>query len=229
MNLYEEHLYELYKDCFELKFLGGIKEMERGERRCFGSMVASLVILTISYFGLLLRQRIFAYIFVASFCIFLASVLVLLLYVMFYRKAFKKKTRERNILKIMNFNKLLIKNGLKEDQQISIVLDSLKSNYLNRRKMKERKHDVFFKYIVTFIVSVLIFVSKEKWERIKPNISESDFNTIFEASTKVLIFLIIVFVYIFIVNLNTFNTTKEEKLIKALEEVLLYRKGVKGL
>lgn len=229
MNLYEEHLYELYEQCFNLKFYEWMKETDRREKNCFLVMIVSLVILTVSYLGLLLKQQIFVWIGLLAFFVFIASFFVWLLYKKICRKALMKRARERNVIRLRTFNILLIKHGLGEDQQVSIILEALKSNYLDRCKVKERRHDVFFKYFVTFIVSVLVFVSKEKWERIKPNISESDFNALFEVSVKVLIFLFIVSMYIFIINYNTFGSTKEEKLIKALEEVLLYRKGVKVL
>nr|OTN84678.1 hypothetical protein A5821_000607 [Enterococcus sp. 7F3_DIV0205] len=86
---------------------------------------------------------------------------------------------------------------------------------------------MFFKYIVTFVLSAIIFVGKEKWERIKSEMSEQYFNMIFEASITMLFILVAVSLYLYIMNRDRFGKDREEKLIKVIEEVLIYRQSIK--
>ena len=112
--------------------------------------------LLLSYIGLLFRQRIFAWL-LGSLCAFCIILISFMGYLTYYRKRFKEMSRIRRVEKLELFDILLIQYGLDEDKEIIKVLETLRLNYMNRCKAKERKHDVFFKYMVTFLLSLVIF------------------------------------------------------------------------
>ncbi|EGO7769166.1 hypothetical protein JWS91_002076 [Enterococcus faecalis] len=229
MNLYEEYLYELYEECFNSKIIEGKNNMGKGERKLIFAMLISLIVLVVSFLGLLLKQRIFIWGFSGSLFTFIASFIAVELHGKSLR-ADKKRTMKRREKQIKAFNESLIKYGLCDDQKIIRILDSLRLNYLNRCKIKERRHDVVFKYVVTFLLSVIVFLLKEKWERVKLGMSEKDFDILFQSTILLLFYIVVSLIYLFItVFRNTFGATKEEKLIKVLEEVLVYRMGIRVL
>ncbi|WP_042888865.1 hypothetical protein [Enterococcus faecalis] len=213
-------------DCFETKFIQSVKEMKKVERAFYLSLLFALFMLLLSYIGLLFRQRIFAWLFLGSLCAFCIILISFMGYLTYYRKRFKEMSRIRRVEKLELFDILLIQYGLDEDKEIIKVLETLRLNYMNRCKAKERKHDVFFKYMVTFLLSLVIFIGKEKWERVKPGLSESDFDKLFQTSLMILSCFGLISIYMYGTFYNHFGRTKEEKLIKVLEELLLYRQGV---
>ncbi|EHA7773928.1 hypothetical protein JMJ05_000726 [Enterococcus faecalis] len=233
MNLYEEYLYELYEECFDSKIIEDKNNMGKGERIIIFALLISLIALVFSVFlGLLLKQRIFTWGFLVSFFMSILLFIAFKLHVRINRENIKKNMKRRE-KQIEAFNKSLIKYGLCDDQKIIRILDSLRLNYLNRCKVKERRHDVVFKYVVTFLLSVIVFLLKEKWERVKLGISEKDFDILFQLTILLLPYIVVSVTYIFFtVFRNTFGATgatKEEKLIKALEEVLVFRMGIRVL
>ncbi|WP_339098941.1 hypothetical protein A5821_000267 [Enterococcus sp. 7F3_DIV0205] len=228
MNLYEEILYDLYLMCFEKQYSWkDFKNLKTIEKIIYLGMFVSFIFISISYIGTFFKVYIFAVILLLSLALFLSFTIVLLSRTVYFRKNTKNKMRENRRNNLQKFNILLIKYGFKTDNQIKELLESLRLNYAYRRKVKERRHDVFFKYIVTFVLSAIIFVGKEKWERIKSEMSEQYFNMIFEASITMLFILVAVSLYLYIMNRDRFGKDREEKLIKVIEEVLIYRQSIK--
>ena len=141
-------------DCFETKFIQSVKEMKKVERAFYLSLLSHYLCF---YFHILAyylgKDLCLLFRFIMCFCIILISFMG---YLTYYRKRFKEMSRIRRVEKLELFDILLIQYGLDEDKEIIKVLETLRLNYMNRCKAKERKHDVFFKYMVTFLLSLVI-------------------------------------------------------------------------
>lgn len=227
MNIYEKVLHELYCECFKRKYLVSIKGLNKFQKIGYVIMCVSTFILIFSSVGVMGKSILFLISFVVSYSVLFLSALSFFIYNMIYHKKFDKKYRENRVGKLSDFNILLIQHGLAEDKIIINILDSLKTSYLYRRQKLERKHDMLFKYIVTFIFAVLIFIAKEKWGRMKAGLSDEDFNVLFTSIFIMSIAIIFVLVISYYGTRNTPRLSKEERLIEVLEEVLIYRKKIR--
>lgn len=156
--------------------------------------------------------------FISAFSIVISSIKNYRTNIILFRNNREKKLRK--------FNLELIQHGYRNDIQIKGMIVSLRLSYSYRCKVKERRFDNFSKIFITFLLSAAIFIGKEKWERFKSGISEENFNAMFEASIIALVFIGIISSYIYIMIRDNFGKKKEEKLLKALEEVLVYRQKI---
>lgn len=227
MNLYEEVLYEVYVKCFEKSFFEDIKEWNRSQKNFFLILLITFCAIFLGFIGIFLKIYILVLPLYISFVVFLISAFSLLVSSVKNYKTNIILFRNNREKKLRKFNLELIQHGYRNDTQIEGMINSLRLNYSFRCKVKERRFDNYFKIFITFLLSAAIFIGKEKWERFKIGISEENFNTIFEASIIILIFIGCTSSYIYLVNRDSFGKKKEEKLLKALEEVLVYRQKIK--
>lgn len=227
MNLYEENLYDLYSSCFLTSLKRFIKGKSKFEKIALITMFVSLGTFIFSVIGVMFKIIFLPKILSFSLWIFAVSFLTLAVYLLINKKKIRILDMKNKEKKLAKFDSELEKYGYETDDKIKAVLNSIRLNYSDRCKVKERKFDNFFKIFITFWVPGVIFISKEKWGQMKNQISQEYFDAFFEMSAVILGVLAIVIIYGYMISRDIYGNKKEEKLIEALEEVLIYRRKIK--
>ncbi|MFI3730656.1 hypothetical protein [Vagococcus fluvialis] len=232
MEDYEVVLINLHRKMYNKTFVPQwIKELSIIQKCSSGVSILSYAAIIILLMSLLFSQENFQKIAIII-CIFL-FVIGLIIFVISTVIEYKKigtvqKIRRKKYDKVKKFSFVLSEYGYHK-KEIDFVIDVLKDKNEKIRKKKEREHDVFFKYLVTFLLSVIIFISKELLGIIKQSLK-----------TDVYIFILLVTLFTFfmfgfvayviflsrIAN-KDYKKTYSEELVEALADVQLFRCNVK--
>lgn len=103
MEVEEMNLYELYVECFETKPFQPVKEMKKGEKRIFITLIISSIIYLITAFGFLFRVTFFAIPCLISGVVSVINASILLVYVAVFRKKTKKYLGKEGLIIFSKF------------------------------------------------------------------------------------------------------------------------------
>lgn len=208
-----------YKSNFKEEFNDFFQSLTTGRKISFIVIIASIIAMVISF---LFKKTIIGLVFFAIFiCIFLNF--------MFYLSKNpypKEKIRNNMEIKLSKFNSLLEAYDCNNDS-LSLCIEYLRESIKEEEKKKEQKKNNIFKLFVTFFLSTIIFLGKELWNRMAEYIDD-----------RLLISLIIIvayfsLIYILIslsgsIEFRKSNVLKKKQgLLKVMEDISLFRKGVK--